>query len=157
MISKTDYITYLKHPAWLWLRKQDADFLPTPDDNSVAIIDEGREFEKLAEQTLPDATHLDRSNYAGIEKVLAQIEAIKDELPDNVCEFYLEQSVNKVQEFVTQLTFMQSVHVALDKSNIDEKEYSPVIKGISTARQRIVHSQGYGGQLFIDQYKGWFS
>ncbi len=45
MISKTDYITYLKHPAWLWLRKHDPDFLPTPDDNSQAIIDEGREFE----------------------------------------------------------------------------------------------------------------
>ena len=68
MISKTDYITYLKHPAWLWLRKHDPDFLPTPDENSQAIIDEGREFEKLAEQIFPDAIHLDRSNYADMQE-----------------------------------------------------------------------------------------
>lgn len=37
-LSKTDYITYLKHPAWLWLRKQDPDLLPVPDDNSHVTL-----------------------------------------------------------------------------------------------------------------------
>lgn len=87
---------------------------------------------------------------AGIEKVFAQIEAVKDELPDNVREFYLGQSVNKVQEFVTRPTFMQSVHVALEKLGIDEKEYSSVIKEINKARQQVVHSQDYNGQFLID-------
>ncbi len=68
MISKTDYITYLKHPAWLWLRKNQPDFLDAPDENSQAIIDEGREFEKLAEQIFPEAIHLDRSNYADMKE-----------------------------------------------------------------------------------------
>ena len=68
MLSKTDYITYLKHPAWLWLRKHNPDFLPAPDDNAQAIIDEGREFEKRAEQIFPEAIHLDRSNYADIRE-----------------------------------------------------------------------------------------
>lgn len=77
MISKTDYITYLKHPAWLWLRKHDPDFLPTPDDNSQAIIDEGREFEKLAEQiflntvstTLPQIRALVRTSLSEASKM----------------------------------------------------------------------------------------
>ena len=68
MISKTDYITYLKHPAWLWLRKNQPDFLPEPDENSLAIIDEGREFEKLAEKIFPEAIRLDRSNYADMQE-----------------------------------------------------------------------------------------
>lgn len=67
MVSKTDYITYLKHPAWLWLRKNQPDFLDGPDENSQSIIDEGREFEKLAEQIFPEAIRLDRSDYADIQ------------------------------------------------------------------------------------------
>lgn len=68
MISKTDYITYLKHPAWLWLRKHQPDFLPTPDENSQAIIDEGREFEKLAEQVFAGSIYLDRNDYADMQE-----------------------------------------------------------------------------------------
>lgn len=76
MISKTDYITYLKHPAWLWLRKHDPDFLDAPDENSQAIIDEGREFEKLAEQIFPEAIHLDRNNYADIQEWADETKAL---------------------------------------------------------------------------------
>ena len=76
MISKTDYITSLKHPAWLWLRKHEPDFLPTPDENSQAIIDEGREFEKLAEQIFPDAIHLDRSDYADMQEWADETKAL---------------------------------------------------------------------------------
>lgn len=45
---------------------------------------------------------------------------------------------------------MQSVHVALEKLGIDEKEYSSVIKEINKARQQVVHSQDYNGQFLID-------
>ncbi|OYW86484.1 hypothetical protein B7Z17_00305 [Candidatus Saccharibacteria bacterium 32-49-10] len=68
MISKTDYITYLKHPAWLWLRKNQSDFLEAPDENSQAIIEEGREFEKLAEQIFSEAIRLERNNYADMQE-----------------------------------------------------------------------------------------
>lgn len=75
-VSKTDYITYLKHPVWLWLRKHDPDFLPTPDDNSQAIIDEGREFEKLAEQIFPEAIRLDRNDYADMQEWADETKAL---------------------------------------------------------------------------------
>lgn len=84
MISKTDYITYLKHPAWLWLRKHDPDFLPTPDDNSQAIIDEGREFEKLAEQIFPEAIHLDRNNYADMQEWANETKTLLEQGVDTI-------------------------------------------------------------------------
>jgi hypothetical protein len=84
MLSKTDYITYLKHPAWLWLRKHDPDFLPTPDENSQAIIDEGREFEKLAEQIFSDAIHLDRNNYADIQEWADETKALLEQGVDTI-------------------------------------------------------------------------
>lgn len=84
MISKTDYITYLKHPAWLWLRKHDPDFLPTPDDNSQAIIDEGREFEKLAEQIFPEAIRLDRNDYADMQEWVDETKALLEQGVDTI-------------------------------------------------------------------------
>lgn len=84
MISKTDYITYLKHPAWLWLRKHDPDFLDAPDENSQAIIDEGREFEKLAEQIFPEAIHLDRNNYADIQEWADETKALLEQGVDTI-------------------------------------------------------------------------
>ncbi len=79
MISKTDYITYLKHPAWLWLRKHDPEFLPTPDENSQAIIEEGREFEKLAEQIFPEAIRLDGNNYADMQEWADETKALLEQ------------------------------------------------------------------------------
>ena len=79
MISKTDYITHLKHPAWLWLRKHDPEFLPTPDENSQAIIEEGREFEKLAEQIFPEAIRLDGNNYADMQEWTDETKALLEQ------------------------------------------------------------------------------
>ena len=79
MISKTDYITHLKHPAWLWLRKHDPEFLPTPDDNSQAIIEEGREFERLAEQIFPEAIRLDRNDYVDMQEWADETKALLEQ------------------------------------------------------------------------------
>lgn len=84
MISKTDYITYLKHPVWLWLRKHNPDFLPAPNDNSQAIIDEGREFEKLTEQIFPEAIHLDRSSYADMQEWADETRVLLDRGVDTI-------------------------------------------------------------------------
>jgi len=68
MLSKTDYVTFLKHPAWLWLRKNNPDLLPKPDENAQLIIDEGRLFESQAETIFEDAIHLDRDDHADINE-----------------------------------------------------------------------------------------
>lgn len=59
---------FLKHPAWLWLKKHNPDFLPLLDDNTQAMVDEGRLFESRAEKIFEDAIHLNRDDYASISE-----------------------------------------------------------------------------------------
>ena len=67
-ISKSDYMLFLKHPAWLWVKKHRPDTLPQPDENTQAIIDEGKLFEKYAEQIFPNAIKLNRSDFSSVEE-----------------------------------------------------------------------------------------
>lgn len=45
---------YLKHPAWLWLKKNDKDKLPPVDDALQAIFDTGHKFEPYVESLFPE-------------------------------------------------------------------------------------------------------
>lgn len=49
---------FLKHPAWLWLKKFDSKKLPLPDAALQALFDEGTLFEGYAEKLFPDAVKL---------------------------------------------------------------------------------------------------
>lgn len=53
ILSKSEYLMFLKHPAWLWLKKHDKDKLPVVDDNTQAVFDAGHMFEKYAESLFP--------------------------------------------------------------------------------------------------------
>lgn len=48
-LAKSDYMMFLRHPAWLWLKKHAKDKLPPIDDNLQAIFDAGHAFEPYAE------------------------------------------------------------------------------------------------------------
>ena len=48
-LSKSDYMMFLKHPAWLWLKKHDKDKLPPIDPGLQAMFDAGHAFEPYAE------------------------------------------------------------------------------------------------------------
>ena len=50
ILSKSDYMLFLRHPAWLWLKKFDKYKLPPIDENTQAMFDEGNEFEDYAEK-----------------------------------------------------------------------------------------------------------
>lgn len=84
MISKSDYITFLKHPAWLWLKKNNPNFLPKPDENTQLIIDEGRLFESSAEKVFEGAIHLDRSDYADIKEWATETKHLIDQGVDTI-------------------------------------------------------------------------
>ena len=58
MLSKSEYMMYLKHPAWLWLKKHDKSKLPEPSADLQAMFDAGHNFEKYAEAHFPDAVML---------------------------------------------------------------------------------------------------
>lgn len=62
-ISKSEYMMFLKHPAWLWLKKHDKAKLPPPDDNLQAMFDAGNAFEAYAEQLFPGGTRVGFNSY----------------------------------------------------------------------------------------------
>lgn len=53
---------FLKHPAWLWLKKYDKSKIPIPDEDLQARFDEGTLFEKYAEKLFSSATKLGYKN-----------------------------------------------------------------------------------------------
>ena len=62
-ISKSEYMMFLKHPAWLWLKKHDKTKLPPVDDNTQAIFDAGNLFETYAEQLFPGGVKVGFDGY----------------------------------------------------------------------------------------------
>ena len=62
-ISKSEYMLFLKHPAWLWLKKHDKAKLPPVDDNTQALFDTGFVFETYAEQLFPDGVRVGFDGY----------------------------------------------------------------------------------------------
>ncbi|MGH7197064.1 MAG: DUF2779 domain-containing protein [Candidatus Saccharimonadales bacterium] len=64
LLSKSDYLLYLKHPAWLWLKKNDKDKLPHIDDNTQAVFDAGNLFEGYAEKHFDNGVRLGFTDYA---------------------------------------------------------------------------------------------
>lgn len=63
MLSKSDYMLFLKHPAWLWLKKHDQTKLPSIDDNTQAIFDAGNMFESYAEKLFAGGLRLGFKSY----------------------------------------------------------------------------------------------
>lgn len=63
-LSKSDYLLYLKHPAWLWLKKHDKEKLPPVDDNTQAVFDAGNLFEGYAEKLFNNGVRLGFTDYA---------------------------------------------------------------------------------------------
>ena len=62
-LSKSEYMMFLKHPAWLWLKKHDKSKLPEPDANLQALFDAGKEFESYAQKRFPKGIQLDFNDY----------------------------------------------------------------------------------------------
>lgn len=68
-ITKSDYILYLKHPAWLWIKKHAKHLLPPIDPALQARFDEGNAFEPYAETLVPDLVRLGFSNYESYQSL----------------------------------------------------------------------------------------
>ena len=64
IISKSGYMLFLRHPAWLWLKKFEKDKLPPIDANLQTMFDAGHEFETYIEKLYPNAVRLGFSNYS---------------------------------------------------------------------------------------------
>ena len=62
-ISKSEYMMFLRHPAWIWLKKHEKYKLPPIDEDTQAMFDAGFLFESYAEKMFPGATKLGFNTY----------------------------------------------------------------------------------------------
>lgn len=62
-ISKSDYMLFLRQPAWLWLKKNDPSKLPPIDPATQAMFDAGHAFEPYVESLFPEGVTLGFSDF----------------------------------------------------------------------------------------------
>lgn len=62
-ISKSDYMLFLRHPAWIWVKKHDPKKIPPTDENTQAMFDTGHKFEPYAESLFPEGLALGFEDY----------------------------------------------------------------------------------------------
>jgi len=76
-LSKSDYMLFLKHPAWLWLKKNAKDKLPPTSPNLQAMFDEGNNYEPYAEKLFPKGVRLswDRNKYGSYNELIVKTNA----------------------------------------------------------------------------------
>lgn len=63
-LSKSDYLLFLKHPAWLWLKKHDKEKLPPIDEGTQAMFDAGHKFEAYAEAIFENGVTLGFNDFS---------------------------------------------------------------------------------------------
>ncbi len=73
---------FLRHPAWLWLKKYDKDKLPPVDENTQAMFDAGHDFEQYAESLFAGGIRLGFNNYAQYQNLPERTQLTLKELPN---------------------------------------------------------------------------
>ena len=63
MLSKSDYMLFLRQPAWLWLKKHDPKKIPPVDAATQAMFDAGHAFEPYVESLFPEGLGLGFTDY----------------------------------------------------------------------------------------------
>jgi hypothetical protein len=66
-LSKSDYMLYLRHPAWLWIKKHARHLIPPVDAALQARFDEGHAFEPYAEALFPGLVRLGFSDFGSYQ------------------------------------------------------------------------------------------
>ena len=112
-LSKSDFMLFLRHPAWLWLKKHDKARLPPIDDNLQAMFDAGHQLESYAEQLFPNATKLGFRSYGEYLSLPARTARVIEQGASTVFQGRLE---------VDGLTCIFDVLRRVDEGEIDDDE-----------------------------------
>ncbi len=110
LLSKSDYMLYLAHPAWLWMKKHAKTLLPAIDPATQAIFDTGHEFEQYAEALFPGGVTLGFSDY---DEYLSLPERTTQALEEGVLTIFQGRFEYE------QLTFICDVIQVVDGKEID--------------------------------------
>ena len=140
LLSKSEYMMFLKHPAWLWLKKHDKDKLPPPDDNLQAMFDAGNAFEGYAEQLFAGGVRLGFDNY---QEYLSLPERTKKALAEGTKTIFQGRFEHE------QLTFICDVLEVVGERMVDLTE----IKSSTTAKAD--HEYDLAFQVYVLEKCGW--
>ena len=83
-ISKSEYMMFLKHPIYLWLKKYDKAKLPPVDEALQAIFNAGHIFESHAEKLLPNSTRLGFNSYDEYISLTSRTQKLIKEVKNNI-------------------------------------------------------------------------
>ncbi len=78
-LSKSDYMTYLKHPAWLWLKKFGKHQLLEISEDTQALFEAGHEFERYAERLYPGGVMLGFDNFDEYDTLVQRTQKALDD------------------------------------------------------------------------------
>lgn len=148
-LSKSDYLMFLKHPAWMWLKKHDKSKLPPIDANTQAMFDAGHAFEAYAESLFPEGKTLGFNGFdeyktmpkrttlelQGTTKTLFQGRVVADELTcifdvldrveGNEFDLYeIKSSTKEKQDHILDLAFQKLV---LERSGVKVRTVSVIV------------------------------
>lgn len=62
-ITKSNYMNFLRHPAWMWIEKHDKSKLPPVDPSLQAMFDAGHKFEQYAESLFDGGVQIEVGDY----------------------------------------------------------------------------------------------
>lgn len=62
-LSKSDYLNYLKHPAWMWLKKHEKEKFASLEQDNAGVLSGGHLFESFVEKNYPEGYTIGFENY----------------------------------------------------------------------------------------------
>lgn len=140
VISKSEYMMFLKHPTWLWLKKHDKSKLPPPDDNLQAMFDAGNAFEVYAEKLFPDGVRLGFNDYQEYLSLPARTEKALADGAKTIFQGRFEHG---------QVTFICDVLQVVGDKLVDLTEIK------SSTKAKLDHELDLAFQVYVLQQCGW--
>ena len=139
ILSKSEYLLFLKHPAWLWLKKHDKGKLPEPDEQLQALFDAGHLFEVYAEKLFPEGIKLGFKTYDDYLKLPYKTQQVLDRGETTIFQGRLE---------VNNITCIFDV---LDKVGTNEYD---LIEIKSSSSAKVEHEYDLAFQLLVMESAG---
>ena len=139
-LSKSDYLLFLKHPAWLWLKKHDKDKLPPVSDNLQAVFDAGHSFEKYVEKLFPGGSYLGFSNY---QEYSSLFDRTKKALQDGATTIFQGGFKSK------NLHFISDIIVKVDDNTFDLYEIK------SATKAKLINEHDLAFQMIVLESCGY--